>query len=65
MLLFVHMTDLEPDIGMRKRVRRIAKNAVEALEAFLVLSLLLVDDAKAEEDLVRLVKVWVAMMSTR
>ena len=57
MLLLVHMTDLEPDIGMRKRIRGIAKNAIEAFQALLVLALLLVDDAEAEEDLVRLVEV--------
>lgn len=54
MLLLVHMSDLEPDIGMRKRIWWIAKNAIEA---FLVLSWLLVDDAKPEQDLVGLVKV--------
>ena len=56
-LLLVHMTDLEPDVGMGERVRGIPKDAVEAVERLGVLALLLVDDAETEEDLVCLVKV--------
>ena len=57
MLLLVHMTDLEPDVGVGKGVRGIAQDAIEALERLGVLALLLVDDAESEEDLVGLVKV--------
>lgn len=56
-LLLVHMTDLEPDVGMGERVRRIAKDAVEALQALVVLALLLIDYAETEENLVGFVKV--------
>ena len=58
MLLLVDVPDLEPDIGMGEGIRRVAEDAVEALETLLVLALLLVDDAEPEEDLVRLVEVW-------
>ena len=51
------MTDLEPNIGVCKRRWRVSQYAIEALETLLILALLLVDDAKAEHDLVRLVKV--------
>ena len=44
-LLLVHVSDLEPDVGMRERVRWIPEDAVEALEGLGVLALLLVDDA--------------------
>ena len=57
MLLLVHMTDLEPDVGMRQRVRRVAQDAVEAVERLGVLALLLVDDAETEEDFVGLVEI--------
>ena len=57
MLLLVHMTDLEPDVGMREGVRGVAEDAVKAFEGLVVLALLLVDDAEAEEDLVRLVEI--------
>ena len=56
-LLLVHVPDLEPDVGMRERVRRIPEDAVEALEGLGVLALLLVDYAEAEQYLVRLVKI--------
>ena len=57
MLLLVDVPDLEPDIGMGEGIRRVAEDAVEALETLLVLALLLVDDAQAEEDLVCLVEI--------
>ena len=57
MLLFVHVADLEPDIGMRERVRRVPEDAVEAVERLGVLALLLVDYAESEQDFVRLVKI--------
>lgn len=57
MLLLVHMTDLEPDIGMCQWVRRVAQDAVEALQGLVVFALLLVYYAEAEEDLVCLVEI--------
>lgn len=57
MLLLVHMTDLEPNVGVGEWVRRIAKDAIKALEALGVFALLLVYDAEAEEDLVCLVEI--------
>ena len=57
MLLLVHMTDLEPDVGMCQRVRGVAQDAVEALERLVVLALLLIDDAQAEQNLVCLVEI--------
>ena len=51
------MPDLEPDVGVGEWTGRVTQDAVEALETLRVLALLLVDYAKAEEDLVRLVKV--------
>ena len=55
--LIVGMPDLEPDVGMGERVRRIAKDAVEALQALVVFALLLIDYAETEENLIRLVKI--------
>lgn len=52
------MPDLEPDIGVREWVRRVTQDAVEAFERVGVFSLLLVDDPKAEQNLVRLVEIW-------
>ena len=51
------MADLEPDIGVCEGIRRVAEDAIEALEALRVLALLLVDYAEAEQDFVRLVKI--------
>lgn len=56
-LLLKDVPDLEPDVRMRQWARRIAQDAIEALEALLILALLLVDDPQAEQDLVRLIKV--------
>ena len=57
LLLFVDVPYLEPYVRMRERGRRVAEDAVKALEALVVLALLLVYDAEPEEDLVCLVKV--------
>lgn len=56
-LLLEDMADLKPDVCVRKGAGRIAQDAIEALEALGVLALLLVNYPKAEQDLVRLVKV--------
>ena len=52
------MADLEPDVGMGERAWRAAKNAVKAFKRLCIFSLLLVDDAETEEDLVGLVKIY-------
>lgn len=57
-MLFENVPDLEPDIGVREWVRRVTQDAVEAFERVGVFSLLLVDDPKAEQNLVRLVEIW-------
>ena len=44
MLLFVDMTNLEPNVRMRERVRWITQNPIKALEALLVFALLFVYD---------------------
>ena len=56
-LLLKDMADLEPDVCVREGAGRIPQDAVEALEALGVLALLLVNYPKAEQNLVRLVKV--------
>jgi hypothetical protein len=56
-LLFVHMSNLEPDIGMGERAGRIAENTIKASQRILVLALLLVYDSQAEEDFVGLVEI--------
>lgn len=56
-LLLVDMPDLEPDIRMSQRTRRIAQDLVETPEAVLVLGLLLVNYPQTEQDFVRLVEV--------
>jgi hypothetical protein len=56
-LLFIHVTDLEPDVGVCKGAGRISKDAVEARQRVLVFALLLIDDAETEENLVGLVNI--------
>lgn len=56
-LLFVNVADLEPNIGVGKRARRIPENAVKAPERVFVLALLLVYYSQSEENFVGLVKV--------
>lgn len=56
-LLFIYVPDLEPDVGVSKRVWRTTQNAVKALQGVVVLALLLVDNAKAEQDFISLVEV--------
>ena len=51
------MVDLELYVSVSEGVRMVLQNAVEALERLVVLALLLVDDAQAEEDLVCLVEI--------
>ena len=52
------MSDLEPNVRVRKGIWRVAEYAVEAFERFLVLALLFVDDAESKQDFVCLVKVY-------
>lgn len=56
-LLLKNVPDLEPDIRVCERARRIAQDTVETLETVGVFALLLVDDTEAEQYFVRLVKV--------
>ena len=56
-LLLEDVSDLEPDVGMCERARRITKDAIKAFERLLILRLLFVNDAETEKDLVGLVKV--------
>jgi len=51
-LLFVHVTDLKPDVLFRQRTRRVGYDVFEAVQALVELLLLLVDYAKAEVDFV-------------
>ena len=48
MLLLIYMANLEPYIGVGEGIWRIAEDAIEALEGFVVFALLFVDDAKTE-----------------
>ena len=57
MPLLEDVSDLEPNIRMCERAGRIAQDAIETIQALLILALLLVDDAEAEQDLVRLIKI--------
>lgn len=79
--LFVHVSNLEPDIDIGQRSRRVPVYTIKALqacqiaaedptlsthlEALLVFLLLLVDYAETEKDLVGLVKVLVHAQDTR
>ena len=56
-LLLVYVPNLEPNVSIGKRARRIAQNTIEAPQAFVIFRLLLVDDPQPEEDFVGLVKV--------
>jgi hypothetical protein len=74
LLLFVHVTDLEPDVLLRQRTRRVSDNVFEALhvgqfrsrdivddtyvQTLVELLLLLVNYAEAEVDLVSLFEAW-------
>jgi hypothetical protein len=51
------VSDLEPDVALRQRTRRLLDDPLKALETRRVFALLLVDDAETEQDLMRLVKV--------
>ena len=52
------MANLEPNIFLRERCRRVLNNVLEALQTQVVLLLLLVDYAEAEVNLVCLLKIW-------
>jgi hypothetical protein len=56
-LLFVDVSNLEPDILFRQRPRWIGYDVAEALQALLVLLLLLVYYTQSEIDLVGLFKI--------
>jgi hypothetical protein len=58
-LLLIYVPNLEPNVGIGKRTWRIAQDAIEAPQAFVIFGLLLVDDPQPEEDLIGLVKVLV------
>lgn len=56
-LLLVYVANLEPNIGVGKGTGWVAEDTVKTHEAFVVLALLLIDDAEAEENLVLFIKV--------
>lgn len=56
-LLLEDVSNLEPDIGVREWVRRVAQYAIEAVERLRILALLFVDDPEAEQDLVCLIEI--------
>lgn len=43
-LLLIYVPNLEPDVSVGKRTRRIAQDTIEAPQAFIIFGLLLVDD---------------------
>ncbi len=51
------MADLEPYVGVREGIGWVSENTIEALEALVVLALLLVDDTQTKEDFVGFIKV--------
>ncbi len=63
MLLLVNVSDLEPNVGMGERIRRVLENLIKTPQAVAVLALLLVNYAKAEEDLVGFVEIFEGLMS--
>ena len=56
-LLFVYVTNLEPNVGIGKRTWRTAQDAIKATEALFVLGLLLVDNPQSEKNFVGFVEV--------
>jgi hypothetical protein len=56
-LLFIYVTNLEPNVGIGKRTWRIAQDAIKATEALFVLGLLLVDNPQSEKNFVGFVEV--------
>jgi hypothetical protein len=56
-LLLIYVPNLKPNIGIGKRTRRIAQDAVEAPQAFVIFGLLLVDDPQPEKNFIGLVEV--------
>jgi hypothetical protein len=57
LLLFVDMTDLEPNVFLRKGTRRVGDNILEALQALVKLLLLFVYDSQSEIDFIRLLEI--------
>jgi hypothetical protein len=56
-LLFVHMADLEPNVGVGKGTWRIAQDAIKASKAVFIFGLLLVNYSQPEKNLVGFVEV--------
>ena len=57
LLLFIDMSNLEPNVGMREGAGWIAKNTIEAGKGIFVLALLFVYDTKSKENFVGLVEI--------
>ncbi len=55
------MSNLEPNVSMGQRIRRIAENAIETSKGLFVFALLFVDDTETEENFVCLVKVLIIL----
>ena len=56
-LLLIYVPNLEPNVSIGKRTWGIAQDTIEAPQAFVVFSLLLVDDPQPEENFIGLVEV--------
>jgi len=56
-LLFVNVTDLEPDIGVGEGTGWISENTVKTGKRLFVFALLFVDDTKTEKNLICLVEI--------
>lgn len=56
-LLFVDVSDLEPNVSMGQRVGRITEDTIKTGKRLFVFTLLFVDDTEAEKDFICLVKI--------
>lgn len=56
-LLFVDVSDLEPNVSMGQRVGRITEDTIKTGKGLFVFALLFVDDTEAEKNFICLVKI--------
>ena len=64
-LLFVHVSDLEPDVRVGKGIWGTLKDLLEAAKTFLVFAALLIDYAQSKKDFIGLVEVQVCKESNQ
>lgn len=57
LLLLKDMTNLEPNVGVRKRTRRVTENTVEANKGLVKLPLLLINNTETKEYFIFFVKI--------